>query len=233
LGDLFDAWVGDDSRHHGFEAACTEVLAQATSRITVAFMAGNRDFLVGSGFLNDCGVLALADPSVLLAFGERFMLCHGDMLCLSDQAYQRFRTEVRSARWQQNFLSLPLDKRQQVAQSMRAESMRRHADASLETQGDVDTTTAVSWMHAAGTPTLIHGHTHQPGSEPMAPGFIRHVLCDWHLDEQQVQFDRQHGHTGPRAEVLRLTAPGISRLSLEKALLPLSMASAATHPTRH
>ncbi len=232
LGDLFDAWVGDDSRHHGFEAECTEVLAQTTSRITVAFMAGNRDFLVGSSFLNECGVLALADPSVLLVFGERLMLCHGDALCLSDLAYQNFRAEVRSPEWQQSFLSQPLAKRQELARAMRAESMRRHADTTVETQGDVDTTTAVSWMHGAGTPILIHGHTHQPGSEPMAPGFVRHVLSDWDLDGHHGPAQAHAGLASPRAEVLRLTARGINRLSLEKALWPLSMAGAATHPTR-
>jgi UDP-2,3-diacylglucosamine hydrolase len=232
LGDLFDAWVGDDSRHHGFEAQCTETLAQASSRITVAFMVGNRDFLIGSSFLNDCGVMALADPTVLLAFGERLMLCHGDMLCLSDLPYQNFRAEVRSQPWQQRFLSQSLAKRQEIAKAMRAQSMRRHADPTAESQGDVDTTAAVSWMHGAGTPTLIHGHTHQPGSEPMAPGFVRHVLSDWDLDGQHGPAQAHSGRATPRAEVLRLTARGINRLSLEKALLPLSMASAVTHPTR-
>ncbi|XVJ71813.1 MAG: UDP-2,3-diacylglucosamine diphosphatase [Rhizobacter sp.] len=232
LGDLFDAWVGDDSRHHGFEAQCTEALAQAASRITVAFMAGNRDFLVGSSFLNDCGVMALADPSVLLAFGQRLMLCHGDILCLSDLPYQAFRAEVRSASWQQVFLSQTLAKRQEIAKAMRAESMRRHADATMETMGDVDTTTAVSWMHGAGTPTLIHGHTHQPGSEPVAPGYVRHVLSDWDLDGPHGASQAHPALSAPRAEVLRLTARGINRLSLEKALLPLSLAGAATHPTR-
>ena len=230
LGDLFDAWVGDDSRHHGFEAQCTEALAQAASRITVAFMVGNRDFLVGSSFLNDCGVMALVDPSVLLAFDQRFLLCHGDALCLSDLPYQNFRAEVRSQQWQETFLKQPLAKRQQLARAMRAESMRRHADTTLETLGDVDTTAAVSWMHSAGTAILIHGHTHQPGSEPMAPGFVRHVLSDWDLDGQHGPAQTYPGQARPRAEVLRLTTRGINRLTLEKALLPLSIAGAATHP---
>jgi UDP-2,3-diacylglucosamine hydrolase len=232
LGDLFDAWVGDDSRHHGFEAQCTDVLAQASARITVAFMAGNRDFLVGSSFLNECGVMALADPSVLLAFGARLMLCHGDELCLSDLPYQRFRSEVRSQQWQQRFLGQSLAKRQEIAAAMRAESMKRHADPGLESDGDIDTLAAVSWMHGAGSPTLIHGHTHQPGSEPMAPGYVRHVLSDWDLDEHHGQAHNNTSRGTPRAEVLRLTAHGITRLTLENALLPLSMAGTATHPTR-
>jgi UDP-2,3-diacylglucosamine hydrolase len=232
LGDLFDVWVGDDSRLHGFEAQCAEVLAQASARITVAFMAGNRDFLVGSSFLNDCGVMALADPSVLLAFGQRLMLCHGDGLCLSDLPYQRFRAEVRSDPWQQRFLSQPLTKRRELAQAMRSESMKRHADPTLESDGDIDTTTAVSWMHAAATPVMVHGHTHQPGSEPMAPGFVRHVLSDWDVDGHHGPAQTHLHRPTPRAEVLRLTAQGISRLGLEKALLPLSLMGAATHPAR-
>ncbi|MFM8898589.1 MAG: UDP-2,3-diacylglucosamine diphosphatase [Burkholderiales bacterium] len=233
LGDLFDAWVGDDARHHGFEAQCTEVLAEATARITVAFMAGNRDFLVGSSFLSDCGVMALADPSVLLAFNQKLLLSHGDALCLSDLAYQRFRAQVRTHEWQTQFLSQSLNKRQNIAQAMRLESMKRHQNPNVETDGDIDTTAAVSWMHGAGTSILIHGHTHQPGSEPMAPGFVRHVLSDWDLDgvHHGAAQHRSPGST-PRAEVLRLTPRGISRLSLDKALLPLSFAGTATHPAR-
>jgi UDP-2,3-diacylglucosamine hydrolase len=56
-------------------------------------------------------------------------------------------------------------------------------------------------MHEAGTPTLVHGHTHHPGSEAMAPGFIRHVLSDWDLDHAE------------RAEVLRLRRGGLSRVA--------------------
>jgi UDP-2,3-diacylglucosamine hydrolase len=223
LGDLFDAWVGDDARHEGFEAGCAEVLAEAASRRAVAFMAGNRDFLLGADMLSHCGMLALADPSVLMAFGQRLMLCHGDALCLSDLPYQAFRAEVRSFEWQGRFLALPLAKRREVAGHLRAESQRRHADTMAEDAADIDTPTAVAWMHEAGTPVMIHGHTHHPGSEPLAPGFVRHVLSDWDLD----------GHHGPaRGEVLRLTGRGISRLGLSQALLPLSAAAPPTHPHR-
>ena len=217
LGDLFDAWVGDDARHEGFEAECASVLAEAAAHRAVAFMAGNRDFLVGAGMLSDCGMLGLADPAVLVAFGRRLMLCHGDALCLSDQPYQAFRAEVRDPQWQRRFLSLPLARRREMASHMRAESQRRHAQQHEAAAGyedaDIDTPTAVAWMHQAGTPVMVHGHTHRPGSEPMAPGFVHHVLSDWDLD----------GHHGaPRAQVLRLTERGFERLGLEQALLPSS-----------
>ena len=207
LGDLFEAWVGDDSRHAGFEARCADVLAEAASMRTVAFMAGNRDFLVGGDMLRACGVLALSDPTVLIAFGERILLSHGDALCVSDLAYQQFRTQVRSTAWQGDFLSRPLQERRTLAQHMRAESRRLQSTHAPDEWFDVDSATAVRWMHEAGTPTLIHGHTHRPGEEAMAPGFIRYVLTDWDLDQAGA----------PRAEVLRWRRAGLTRVAPEHA----------------
>jgi UDP-2,3-diacylglucosamine hydrolase len=204
LGDLFDVWVGDDARHGAFEARCVDLLADTASRRNVAFMAGNRDFLVGADMLKACGALALADPTVLMIFGQRLLLSHGDALCLSDLDYQKFRAEVRDPAWQRNFLALPLATRIDRARLIREESDRRKREIARGEWADVDPGTAVQWMHEAGAPTLIHGHTHSPGSEPMAPGFVRHVLSDWELDDPGAL---------PRAEVLRWTAQGATRLA--------------------
>lgn len=208
LGDLFDLWVGDDARHGAFESRCVDVLSDAASRRAVAFMAGNRDFLVGAELLKACGVMALADPAVLIAFGERLLLSHGDALCLADEPYQRFRAEVRSASWQRDFLALPLAARKDQARLIRSESERRKQLDRLGDWADVDAAAAVQWMHEAGAATLVHGHTHMPGSEPLAPGFIRHVLSDWELDG-----DGQK----PRAEVLAWTAAGLQRVAPQSA----------------
>jgi len=204
LGDLFEAWIGDDARVPGsFARRAADVLQEAASLRAVSFMAGNRDFLVGAAMLRDCGVAALSDPTVLDAWGQRVLLTHGDELCLADTAYQRFRSEVRSEAWRQAFLARSLGERERVARSMRdaseaAKSGKRPAD-----WADVDAAAAVSWMHAAGSATMIHGHTHRPGSGALAPGFTRHVLSDWDADASP-----------HRAEVLRLTRDGIARVSL-------------------
>lgn len=209
LGDLFEVWVGDDTRHEGFERRCAEVLSEAATRCTVGFMVGNRDFLVGADLLKSCGVLALADPTVMIAFGERLMLTHGDALCLADVDYQRFRTMVRNPAWRSDFLSRPLAERRKAARHIREESERRQREQVGGRYADIDAATTVRWMHEAGTPTLVHGHTHMPGSDTLAPGFIRHVLSDWDLD---------HAVGRPRAEVLRWNRGGFKRLSLEQAL---------------
>jgi UDP-2,3-diacylglucosamine hydrolase len=205
LGDLFDVWIGDDARHHGFEARCAAMLAQAASRCHVAFMAGNRDFLVGREMLEACGVMALHDPTVLLAFGQRMLLSHGDALCLADTAYQSYRAQVRSPQWQTAALALPLDERRDLAARMRHASEQRNARGELPSaSADIDPEAALAWMQQTSTAVLVHGHTHRPGSTPLAPGRMRHVLSDWDLDTAAAR---------QRAQVLRLTREGFARLS--------------------
>jgi UDP-2,3-diacylglucosamine hydrolase len=200
LGDLFEVWVGDDMRQLPFERRCVDVLAQSASRKQLAFMAGNRDFLVGAALLRDSGVMALPDPTVLQGWGQRVLLSHGDALCLDDLPYQAFRREVRSPQWQADFLARSLDERLAIARDIRRVSASRpRFDGNADI--DIDTAEAVRWMHALGVAELVHGHTHRPGSEILAPGFKRHVLTDWDLD------------TGDRAEVLRLGRDGFMRVA--------------------
>lgn len=200
LGDLFELWVGDDMRSRPFEQACVDLLAQAACHRQLAFIAGNRDFLLGADMLRECGLMGLPDPTVLCAWGQRVLLSHGDALCLDDKPYQAFRAEVRSSAWQQPFLAQPLAQRLKIAADIRRASRSRRAfdgDASA----DLDEAETVRWMHAMGAAEMIHGHTHRPGSNSLAPGFKRHVLSDWDLDQAR------------RAEVLRLTRNGLQRLA--------------------
>ena len=207
LGDLFEAWVGDDARFEGFEAAGAALLTEAARRRPLAFMVGNRDFLLGHEMLAACGVQPLADPTVLCAFGERTLLSHGDAWCLADTDYQQFRRMVRDPAWQSQVLAKPLAERRILARSIRSESERKAAEYQGE-WADVDTPTALAWLHKTESNTLVHGHTHRPASEPLAPGFTRHVLSDWELDDA----------TPPRAQVLRWSAQGWARLSPAEAL---------------
>lgn len=209
LGDLFEVWVGDDARTRDFEHRCVDTLAEAASRRPLAFMVGNRDFLVGPAMLRDSGLMGLPDPTVLSAWGQRVLLTHGDALCLGDTEYQAFRQEVRSPAWQAAFLARPLAERTQIAAQIRQRSAeRKRFDGAAD--ADVDAAEAVRWMHAMGTAEMVHGHTHRPGSGLLAPGFKRHVLSDWDLDDE----------ARPRAEVLRLRRDGFERLAPGQAAAP-------------
>jgi len=208
LGDLFEVWVGDDTRIEGFEARCAKVLTEATQQRSVFFMVGNRDFLVGAEMLEACGVTALADPCLLSAFGQRVVLTHGDELCVADVEYQKFRAMVRNPAWQAKALAQPLEVRRHMAREARSQSeMRKHGTTSPADWVDIDPVMATAWLHDRNAPTLIHGHTHRPASEPIGASGTRHVLSDWDMD-----------HSPYRAEVFRFTAAGLARLSLHHAL---------------
>ena len=163
LGDLFELWVGDDARALPFQHRCVEVLAEAAKARTLAFMAGNRDFLVGAGMLRASGMTGLPDPTVLDAWGRRVLLSHGDALCLDDVPYQAFRAQVREPAWQRVFMDKPLTDRLAVAAGMRSASAA-HRRFDGDSAVDVDAAEAVRWMHAAGAAELVHAHTHRPGS---------------------------------------------------------------------
>ncbi|MFO1220988.1 MAG: UDP-2,3-diacylglucosamine diphosphatase [Burkholderiaceae bacterium] len=197
LGDLFEVWVGDDARDGEFESRCVQTLREAASRRTLGFMAGNRDFLLGAAMCTASGMQALPDATVLRFGGHRFVLTHGDALCLADAPYQQFRAQVRGAAWQCDFLARPLPERQRMARTMRDASTAHQAARPEALWADVDATAALQLLAAAGSDVLIHGHTHRPGRNALSPTAMRHVLSDWDFDGAQ-----------PRGTVLRLDAAG-------------------------
>jgi len=202
LGDLFEVWVGDDEASEpGFAADCAKVLHEASRRRPVFFMHGNRDFLVGSDLLAGCGVTLLADPTVLGFAGARWLLTHGDALCLEDAGYLRFREQVRSADWQRQFLAQPLAQRQQIARGLREQSEAVKQEA--QTYVDVDSSAARGWLDAADARVMVHGHTHRPGEYTLGEGRTRVVLSDWDAAARPT-----------RLEALRLDAAGWRRVPL-------------------
>lgn len=217
LGDLFEVWVGDDAvsadlttanasfSHPGIEDQCARLMGDTAGRLALYFMHGNRDFLVGDALMALCNTTLLADPTALVFHGQRWLLSHGDALCLSDTDYMAFRQQVRSAAWQQAFLARPLAERQAIARGLRQQSQtsqqaRQQAGAD---HADLDAQATRQWLQAANTPTLIHGHTHRPAEHDLGAGFQRVVLSDWDAETAV-----------PRAEVLRLDASGLKRIAL-------------------
>lgn len=201
LGDIFEVWVGDDARHEPFEAEVAALLCAAARHKALYFMAGNRDFLLGADMRADAGMNALADPTVLDAFGQRWLLAHGDAQCLDDTAYQTFRRQVRSPEWQAQLLAQPLAARQALARQMREGS--RAAQAAQLMATDLDAQACRALLHEAQATTLIHGHTHRPAEHDLGDGLRRVVLSDWDFDA-----------TPPRGDVIRLSATGLQRLPL-------------------
>ena len=179
LGDLFEVWVGDDTTD-AFALSCVDVLERTAQRMPVYFLCGNRDFLVGPQLLNATGMQGLNDPAVLDVGQQRFLLTHGDSLCLDDIDYLQFRQQVRQAEWQRAFLNKPLVERQHIARGLRSQSEARKQ--STTAYADVDADAATTWLQNAQCQTLIHGHTHKPAEHALGHGLSRWCLSDWHAN---------------------------------------------------
>jgi len=211
LGDLFEVWVGDDvldptdTPERTFARDAVAALRRFALHTPVFFMAGNRDFLFGARALADSGMQRLNDPTVLAFGGARWLLSHGDALCLADTDYLAFRALVRGAEWQAAFLAKPLAGREAIARDLRARSEARKRELGHDPSlwADVDAEAARAALRAADAHTLIHGHTHRPAEHALGDGLRRIVLSDWDASARP-----------PRAELLRLSAAGATRVAL-------------------
>jgi len=195
LGDLVEAWVGDDDDAElpGRIAAATRAVRDAG--VPVYFMVGNRDFLLGEEFAGRAGFTLLDDAVVHDIHGTSTLLMHGDSLCTDDLAYQAVRAEVRTAQWQAQFLSMPLAARRAFAAKAR-DASRSHTGSASESIMDVNAGAVADAMRAHGVTRLIHGHTHRPAVHALdldGQAATRIVLGDWY----------QHG------SVLRVDADGV------------------------
>jgi len=193
LGDLFEAWVGDDDEDPGNERVCRALRALTAGGVACFALHGNRDFLLGSGFCERSGCQLLPDPVIAQLGDERVLLTHGDALCTDDHAYQELRSIVRDPAWQERFLALPLSAREQLADEARAGS-RRHTSRTVPDIMDVNPQAVVTAFRATGVRRMVHGHTHRPGVHQLeidgAPA-QRIVLGAWY--EQGSYLRCEHG----------------------------------------
>jgi UDP-2,3-diacylglucosamine hydrolase len=184
LGDLFEAWVGDDDPSTAGAFVAEKLKSLADSGVPVSFIRGNRDFLLGDDYARRSGMTILPDPAVVMLHGEPTLVLHGDLLCTDDTAYQQFRAQTRDPRWQAQFLAQPLQARLAFAAQARAASKARYgelqASGQSETITDVAPATVQEWFKRYGVRRMIHGHTHRPAIHDEGGGNKRIVLGDWY-----------------------------------------------------
>lgn len=183
LGDLFDYWAGDDDLADPFHARIVAALRTlGEDGLDVAFMAGNRDFLIGDAFAVAAGLRLLPDPCVCDLHGTRTLLTHGDALCTDDADYQAFRAEVRAPGWRTAFLARPLAERKRMIEAFRDRSEAEKRVKPPEIM-DVNTQAVDAALRLHQARMIIHGHTHRQGSHIHIideQSCTRWVLGDWH-----------------------------------------------------
>lgn len=182
LGDLFEAWIGDDDDSPMNREIIGALRAYTESGTPAFVMRGNRDFLLGEDFARQSNCTLLADPARIDLYGTPTLLMHGDLLCTDDREYMQFREMVRDPRWQSQMLSRPLEERRALAAGMRRAS-REQTDGKPESIMDVNPGAVTAIMTDRQVTRLIHGHTHRPAfHDPGIPGgkAQRIVLGDWY-----------------------------------------------------
>ncbi|WP_202843007.1 UDP-2,3-diacylglucosamine diphosphatase [Luteimonas saliphila] len=201
LGDLFEAWVGDDDPSPAGVFVAERLRALADAGVPVFFQHGNRDFLVGQAYARRAGMRILPDPAVVVVGGEPVLLSHGDLLCTDDAAYQAFRAQTRDPAWQQQFLAQSLEARIAFASQARAASMARQGDlkrdGTMETITDVAAATVEDLFLRYGVAIAIHGHTHRPGIHALSVAgraCRRIVLGDWYRQGSVLRADETGFH---------------------------------------
>ena len=186
LGDLFEAWIGDDILDtpdiDPLATQVVEALKALTDGGTLLYlMHGNRDFLLGTRFAETCGAILLPDPYRTELGGKPVLLMHGDSLCTRDDAYMAFRTQARDPQWQTQVLAMPLAARLELAKSLRHQSGEANSNKAEDIM-DVTPEEVDRAMIEHDVATLIHGHTHRPAVHVLevdGQPARRLVLGDW------------------------------------------------------
>lgn len=181
LGDLFEAWLGDDAIDEDQARVIAALKSISDTGVNIAVMHGNRDFLLGSQFAKSSGARIIDDPFIVDLAGHRTLLMHGDTLCTDDTAYQAFRGQVRNPEFIRTFLSLPVAERIRQAEEYRKMS-QTEVQSKPEEIMDVNEQAVLETMTHYRVNRLVHGHTHRPAIHNL---FIdnkpaqRYVLGDW------------------------------------------------------
>ena len=182
LGDLFEAWLGDDMVLPEYVDAIAAMKALSDSGVPVFIMHGNRDFFLGETFTAMSGTTLLDDPSRIDLYGKPTLLLHGDTLCTDDVKYQKFRAMVRNPAWQQQMLALSPQERLKLAKEYREMSQAETGNKAEDIM-DVNQHTLEQVMQDKGIYHMIHGHTHRPAIHNFnvdTQAAQRIVLGDWY-----------------------------------------------------
>ncbi len=184
LGDLFDAWIGDDNNAEPWPAVRHQLASLTATGTAVFVQHGNRDFLLGDDFCRHTGVQLLAEEAVIDLCGTPTLLMHGDTLCTDDLAYQQARLFLRNPTFINDFLSKSLAERAAIAVEYRQRSGEATSLLASDIM-DVNQAAVMAAMRRHGVTRLIHGHTHRQGQhnfELDGQAATRIVLGEWHPD---------------------------------------------------
>lgn len=200
LGDLFEAWLGDDDPNPYYTTMKSALRELTDSGVATYFMHGNRDFMIGEIFSAETGVGILNDPFRINLYGDCVLLSHGDSFCTDDIEYQQVRAMTRDPQWQSMMRTKSIDERIAFAAAARQKSVARGESIADEIT-DVNDDAIVAAICEHDVEFLLHGHTHRPAVHKVDLGercATRIVLGDWYEQGSVLTWDLD----GPKLGVL-------------------------------
>ena len=191
LGDLFDAWIGDDYLSFNKDSTPLKDLKNIFFNIkeagtSIGIMHGNRDFLLGQKICDSFYAQPLHSTVRLVRrTSPVILLMHGDELCVGDTDHQQFRRIVRSKEWKSSFLKKDIEEREIIAKNMRLNSNKSKKNKLMSVM-DIDDFEAEMYLKKNKAEVLIHGHTHLPGKYKLKSGKDRWVIPDWKKSKNKI-----------------------------------------------
>lgn len=182
LGDLFEAWVGDDDDSPFLKTIADALTKLSQTGTKIYYIHGNRDFLIGKRYAKQANMKLLPEVDTINLYGQHVVIMHGDTLCTRDVDYQVFRKKSRSWWWQAAIKSLPLFVRKKIAANYRKKSASATSVKSQEIM-DVTESEVIECLQKYQSQLLIHGHTHRPAVHQVSANgksAQRIVLGDWY-----------------------------------------------------
>ncbi len=182
LGDLFEAWAGDDDLTPPHPEIIDMLSSYTDTGAKFYLMRGNRDYLVGENFARKTGAELLNDTALIELNGKITLLMHGDTLCSRDVTYQIYRRLVNNTFSIKIFMTVPYSLRVKIWHGIR--NLTRSAKQNKSPYiVDVYQPTVEKIMAQYDVTELIHGHTHKQAIHEFKLNnkpARRLVLGDWY-----------------------------------------------------
>ena len=161
LGDLFDAWLGDDMMGVREKKIAAAIMMIREGMGRVFFQAGNRDFLIGNDFIALSGCQVINEEAIVEHNSMRIFLTHGDILCTADRKLQKTREETKTLTWRKKFLTKPPAERLKLSKTYQLLSSQ-HQQKSDKKKLKISNIALKKRLKENECNCLIHGHTHSP-----------------------------------------------------------------------
>lgn len=194
LGDFFHVWAGDDAQTEWTDVIAHQLSLLAMAGVSVYYLHGNRDFLLGHGFADRASMTILLDPTLIQLGGQSILLTHGDRYCTQDRGHQWLRRLTRNRLFTTLFLKIPLRFRKKIVQRVRMQSEANHHKPLWKMA--IVPSVMLTHLQQMKARIVIHGHIHQPGltqHDRSNQQYAQYVLSDWDDNPQILCYNKTKG----------------------------------------